>query len=271
MDGKSLSAAVRAGKNVYGTLIVSPSARWPQALQGQQIDFVFIDTEHTVLDRSQVAWMCHTYKRMGFATIVRIPAPDPYQATMVLDGGADGIVAPYVETVEQARAMRGAVKLRPLKGRRLQEALEGKPLEPELARYLEERNAGNVMVLNIESIPAIEALDEILKVPGLDAVQIGPHDLSCSLGVPEQYDHPKFRDAVRTICSKARAAGVGAAIHSWGSIEMQIGFMKDGVNMLIHAGDILLFRKALKDDVAAIRKGIGDTAGKSGAAADDAI
>jgi 4-hydroxy-2-oxoheptanedioate aldolase len=56
-----------------------------------------------------------------------------------------------------------------------------------------------VLLLNIESAPALAALDEILAVPDIDAVQVGPHDLSCSLGVPEQYAHPRFEEAVQTI------------------------------------------------------------------------
>lgn len=75
----------------------------------------------------------------------------------------------------------------------LRDLLSGKAdLEPELESYLREWNADNFLVVNIESTPALEALDDILTVPGLDAVQIGPHDLSCSLGIPEQYEHPRF-------------------------------------------------------------------------------
>src|SRR5208282_2021481 len=100
------------------------------------------------------------------------------------------------ETADQIRALAGAVKLRPLKGRRLQEALRDRnSLEPELREYVDNRNADKILIANIESVPAIENLHEICSVPGLDAVLIGPHDLSCSLGVPEQYQHPRFDEA----------------------------------------------------------------------------
>src|SRR6185369_5208339 len=105
---------------------------------------------------------------------------------------------------------------RPLKGRRLQEALrDPNTLEPELRRYLEARNEDTILIANIESVPAIESLDQLLAVPGLDAVLIGPHDLSCSLGIPEQYGHPRFDEAVRTIYRIAREHHVGAGIHFW--------------------------------------------------------
>jgi 4-hydroxy-2-oxoheptanedioate aldolase len=253
---RTFAEQLRAGDMLFGTLVVSPSPMWPRALEGSGLDFVFIDTEHIALDRTQVSWMCQTYARMGFVPIVRIPSPDPYTATTMLDGGAGGVIAPYIETAEQARALRGAVKLRPLKGRRLTERLQEKPFEPELESYVQGRNT-QALILNIESVPAIEALDEILAVPSVDAVLIGPHDLSCSLGVPEQYTHPKFREAVRTIFSKARAAGRGAGIHFWGDLELEADFVRDGANMLIHSADISLFQKHLQLELTELKKTLG--------------
>jgi len=253
---KPFSERLRAGELLFGTLVVSPSPMWPRALEGSGLDFVFIDTEHIALDRGQVSWMCQAYSRMGLPPIVRIPSPDPFEATKMLDGGAAGIIAPYVETVEQAQALRGAVKLRPLKGRRLEERLTGGPFEPELEDYVRNRNQ-QALILNIESVPAIEALDKILAVPDLDAVLIGPHDLSCSLGIPEQYAHPKFREAVRTIFGKARAAGIGAGVHFWGDLELEADFARDGANMLIHSADISLFQKHLRLEVDALKATLG--------------
>jgi 2-keto-3-deoxy-L-rhamnonate aldolase RhmA len=253
---QSFPEKLRAGELLLGTLLVSPSPMWPRALEGSGLDFVFIDTEHIALDRAQVSWMCQTYARMGLPPIVRIPSPDPFEATKMLDGGAAGIIAPYVETPEQAQALRGAVKLRPIKGRRLANRLAGATFEPELEQYVAQRNE-QALILNIESVPAIEALDEILAVPGVDAVLIGPHDLSCNLGVPEQYDHPKFRAAVQTIFQKARTAGIGAGIHFWGDPKQQAAFVRDGASFLIHSGDISLFQKHLRLEVAAIKAAVG--------------
>jgi len=135
--------------------------------------------------------------------------------------------------------------------------LDGATIEPELKAYLENGANERLMIVNIESGPAIKALDEILAVPGLDAVLIGPHDLSCNLGVPERYDHPDFLDACETIFTKARAAGLGAGIHFWGEIEQQAHFLKLGANLLIHSADITLFRKHLTADLQAIRQAAG--------------
>ena len=93
MTPVELKEALHNGGPVFGTLIVSPSPFWPKVLGDSGLDFVFIDTEHIALDRSQVSWMCRTYKAMGLPPFVRIVSPSPYEATMVLDDGAAGVVA----------------------------------------------------------------------------------------------------------------------------------------------------------------------------------
>src|SRR5436190_6773560 len=149
MTGKQAGAALRSGAPVYSTLIVSTSPVWLNHAKSTGLDFVFIDTEHIPIDRTTLSWMCQAYCGADLAPMVRIPEPDPYQACMALDGGASGVLAPYVETPEQARALVGAVKFRPLKGRRLHRFLTGEePLEPELLDYLRQRNAENFLMLN---------------------------------------------------------------------------------------------------------------------------
>jgi len=261
MNGREFCEALHGGRRVYGTCITAPSPRWPGVVKGLGLDFVFIDTEHVAQDREKLSWMCQAYRALGVAPVVRIPEPEPYRACMVLDGGAEGVIAPYVETPEQVRALVGAVKFRPLKGRRLADKLCGAAdLEPELAGYLAAANAGSALIVNIESTPALAALDDILAVPGLDAVLIGPHDLTCSLGIPEQYHHPRFDEAVRTILRKARARGVGAGIHYWLGTDQEIAWARDGLNLVIHSTDSVLFAQALRADLARLKGALGDAA-----------
>jgi 4-hydroxy-2-oxoheptanedioate aldolase len=117
----------------------------------------------------------------------------------------------------------------------------------------------NLLIVNIESAPAIDALDSILQVPDLDAVLVGPHDLSCSPGVPEQYDHKCLLEAVHTIFRKARAVGIGAGIHFWGDLDIEASFVRDGANLLIHSSDIELFAKHLSEELGSIRRAVGQT------------
>ena len=104
----------------------------------------------------------------------------------------------------------------------------------------------------------MEALDEILAVPGLDAVLVGPHDLSINLGIPEQYTHPKFLEAISTIITKSRAAGVGAGIHFFTSQDQEIEWSKQGANLIMHSSDIVLMRNALAADLKRFKEELGD-------------
>lgn len=260
MTGVELRQALRSGRRVYGTCVLSTSPNWPGMIASLGLDFVFIDTEHVAIDRSALSWMCRMYGALGLAPIVRVPEPDPYRACMVLDGGAAGVIAPYVESVDEVRRLLGATRLRPLKGRRLNDILNarGEP-EPELAAYLEARNEGTVAIINLESTPALEALGAILAEPGLDAVLIGPHDLSVSLGVPEQYDHPRFNTAVSTIIRETRARDLGVGIHFSDGIEREIGWAREGANFIVHSSDIALVREAMAADFTRFRRELRDS------------
>ena len=262
MDVKDFLDRLTKGQRLYGTAILSPSPLWPSAVKSAGVDFVFIDTEHIPLDRTTLAQMCVAYKALGLPPLVRVPSFDPQEARKVLDGGASGILAPYVESEEQVRELVGAVKLRPLKGERLREALQNREaLESELRDYLRDWNKENFLLINIESVPAMERLDSILAEPGLDGVIIGPHDLSISLGLPEQYHDPRFEDAVRSIISRARKTGLSVGIHLSEGAESQIQWAKAGANIIMHSSDIALFQQRLKEDVTAIRRALGEDDG----------
>jgi 4-hydroxy-2-oxoheptanedioate aldolase len=258
MTGQEIAARLKQGQPVFGTSILADSPSWPSAAKRAGLDFVFLDTEHVARDRVLLAWMCQAYRAVGLTPIIRVPKPDPFQACVALDGGAGGIIFPYVETAEQAQTLRGAVKLRPLKGRKLADVLSGKvQLSREESDYLTRWNQGNLMICNIESSAAIEALDDILAVPGLDAVLVGPHDLSVNLGIPEQFDHPRFEEAVQTIIRKARARHVGAGVHFWFDVERQAKWIRDGATFIIQNNDITAFQNTLAADMRRLREVAG--------------
>lgn len=253
------------GRKVYGTCITVNTPVWPTLVAGTNLDFVFIDTEHIPIDRSELAKMCRNYQANGLTPIVRIPKPDPYRASQVIDDGAIGVIAPYLENVDQIKELVGATKYRPLKGEKLNAILSGnsKP-NTELKLYLDEYNHGNLCIANIESIPAVERLDELLSIDGLDAVFIGPHDLSVNMGIPEQYDHPDFVATVKMIIQKARKHTLGIGIHFSLEPQRQIDWMKEGVNIIIHSSDMALFSKQLKTDINTIQTAVSDQINEAG-------
>lgn len=250
---------LKNGQNIYGTCITSTAPLWPAAIKSTGVDFVFIDTEHVPLGRAELAQMCQSFKALGITPIVRIPNPDPSLACQAIDGGAKGIVAPYLESKQQIIDLVGATKFRPLKGEKLVAYLKPDAvIPPEMAAYLTKYNHGNMCIANIESVTAMENLDELLSVPGLDAVFIGPHDLSVSMGLPEDYDHPEFEKAVQFIIRTTRAKGLSIGIHFSLAPERQIQWIKEGVNIIVHSFDVALFVQKLKSDLQLIKAYTGD-------------
>lgn len=247
------------GQNVFGTCITVNTPSWPEIVASAQPDFVFIDTEHIPIDRAELAKMCRIYQARGIAPIVRIPQPDPYRASQAIDDGAIGLIAPYLENVDQIKLLVGATKYRLLKGEKLDAILSGKTKpSDELKTFLDQFNFGNLCIANIESIPAVEQLDDLLSINGLDGVFIGPHDLSINMGIPEQYDHPDFVATVKEIIQKARKYTLGVGIHFSFEPQKQIDWIKEGVNIIIHSSDMALFGQRLQEDLIKIKKASGD-------------
>jgi 2-keto-3-deoxy-L-rhamnonate aldolase RhmA len=254
-----LKEQLESGQRVYGTCITATGPSWPLSLQKAGLDFAFIDTEHIALNRDDLAKLCQVLKGYGIASIVRIPSPDPFLASQAIDAGATGVIAPYLEKVKQIRELVGAVKFKPIKGAFLQRLVTGdEVLKDDMKQYIDQHNAGKLCIANIESVAAMDILDELLSVPGLDGVFIGPHDLSVSLGVPEQYDHPIFETAARYIIHTTRKKGLSVGIHFSLEPERQIKWVKEGANIIVHSFDIALFTQRLIHDIRIIKQGVGD-------------
>ena len=255
-----LKQKLNSGQNIYGTCILSTSPIWSKVVKGTGLDFVFLDTEHVPLDRTELTFLCQVYNAHGMSPIVRIPSPDPYAACMAKDAGAVGVLAPYIENIGQVQQMVGATKYRPLKGERLENMLTGKEeLSPVLKSYLDNFNQDSLCLINIESTIAVQRLDALLSVPGLDGIVIGPHDLSINMGLPEQYDHHDFEKTVKEIIHKARAKGLAAGIHFPAHPEYQIKWVKEGANIVLHSSDMRLFSQKLSEDLSNIKKAVGDS------------
>jgi len=263
MNQHELKKAFVNGDRVYGTLVASPSPKWAAEISKTGIDFVFIDTEHMPLDRSMMSWMCQAYSARNIAPIVRISSPNAYEASIAIDAGAAGVVSPYLETIEEVNALRGAVKFRPLKGKRLRDVLSGKEtLSEKELEYLKKYNDGRLLILNIESKFAVEHLDELLDMPDVDGVFIGPHDLSVNLGIPEEYDNPLFEEYVEKIITACRKCGIGIGNHISTSKEKELQWAAKGMNIIVWSSDIQRFVQAMSSDISEMKERLGDGAAK---------
>ena len=238
MNGHEFKAALRAGRRVYGTMFVQTRAgRGDEALGGLELDFLIVDNEHAPYNRAETADWARQLAGLGIVPFVRVPIPASHYITMALDAGAQGILAPYVERVEQVRECVAASKWLPLKGDVAARVVnEGVFPSPETRSHLEERNRNHVLVIGIESTPALERLDDLLAVPGVDAAFVGPNDLSIQLGVPAQYGHPRYIEAVRHIHATCRRRNVPLVIHFFNP-EMAEPFIREGVCFILYGTD----------------------------------
>jgi 4-hydroxy-2-oxoheptanedioate aldolase len=204
-------------------MIASTSPHWPQAVKSTGADFVFIDTEHIAIDRTTSHGCARPIGRSDWRRSCEFHRLIHMRRRLRSIMGRTRRAGALHRDRRAGQRLRGAVKLRPLKGRLLEEVLSGeRKLEGELLDYIERRCAENLLLINIESVPAIEALDDLLAVPGVDAVQVRPHDLSCNLGAARRVVASTLRSGNPDDHPKARAHGVGAGIHYWWGIENEV-------------------------------------------------
>lgn len=252
MQGESIRKQLHQGGRVYGIHVCSLGGAHPIKRYAKfPLDFVFIDTEHTPIDRAETALMCQYYAAADISPVVRIAYPNPHLASEALDGGAQGIVVPYIETVEEVQAIVNAVSFRPLKGKMLQDHQNGcQRLKDETIDYLQQYNKHNYIIIGIESVPACQNLDAILAVKGIDAIFIGPHDLSVSMEIPEQYAHPDFIQAVNEIIKKSRNKGLGVGMHlkpENADFKQIQQYMELGLNWILYSRDVDLLADKVTD------------------------
>jgi 2-keto-3-deoxy-L-rhamnonate aldolase RhmA len=271
MTGEQLKAVLHDGGRVFGTMVsLTRSPRWARVLGRLGFDYVIVDTEHSPFSRGEVADMVAMLERVGVVPIVRVPTPDAHYVTMAMDAGAQGVLAPYCETAEQVRGVIGGAKWRPLKGALLDRAVDTGEFPSEETRdYLARANRNSIAIIGIESVPAIQNLDAILAVPGVDAVFVGPHDLSISVGVPEQYHHPAFEAAVDRILTTCSAHNVPVAIHLH-NIQAATRWMKAGVRFVLHYSDTRAMAEGYRVELDALRQFDAELSGKAAAATEAA-
>ena len=252
----TLRGRAQAGESLFGTLVASPTPKLVDQLASAGLDFVFIDTEHVPLGRESLAWMCCGYRHAGLPPLVRVPRCDASELRFVIELGAAGVVAPYIETREQVETLCDAVRRRPLQGEVLRRfAADAASSGEALRDYIARRTADTLLLLNIESGPAIDRIDELLGFEGVDGVLVGPHDLSCNLGRPEQYEHPAYTDALRHIVEAARRRGKTAAMHfmGCGELDLAASWRAMGFSMWVQHADVYYAARGVAEHVARLR------------------
>jgi 4-hydroxy-2-oxoheptanedioate aldolase len=225
----------REGKPAIGGWLSIPSTTTAEVMAQQGFDWLCVDTQHGLIDYTNALPMLQVISSGPAMPFVRVPWNEPSIIMKYLDAGAYGIIVPMIETKADAEAAVRAFRYPPIGIRSFGPAratIYGG------SDYGEKANDELALILMIETASAIEHLDEIASVPGVDALYIGPADLSQSLGLGPRYnaDNPKHAETVTRIREACERHGLAPGVHTSGQ-ALTNRYIKEGFKMLLLTGD----------------------------------
>ena len=246
---------VREGRIPFGTMVWEFGTRgMPKILEAADLDFVLIDMEHSTFDGERVADLLAMFKATPIAPFVRVPQRLYHFLARAMDAGALGVMVANVETAEQAREIVAAVKYAPM-GRRgvgLGSA-HTDYVVPDPATYFRESNENTTVIAMIESPQGVANADAIAAAPGVDVLWVGHFDLTQAMGIPAQFHHPDFLDAIRKVIAAARGHGKVAGINP--SVADQAEeWIAAGFNAISWGNDVTIYRTALASAIQSLRR-----------------
>lgn len=251
-----------AGEILVGTGISLTDCQVSDAL-ADSVDFLWIDLEHAAMSPEAMRGHLLAARSRRRAAVVRVPGSDTGVIKPVLDSGAPGIVVPQVRSVAEVEAVVADCRYSPQGQRGF-----GPHVPSDYGRgggptYVERANASVFVSVMIETVEAVESIDDITAVPGLDSVVLGPYDLSGSLGVLGQVDHPSVVDAMIRVIESARSRGVSVGSGMPVDPDYALLQAERGVQWLQIGGDVGYLVQRADEVMAAVRSrvsGTGETA-----------
>jgi 2-keto-3-deoxy-L-rhamnonate aldolase RhmA len=183
------------------------------------VDFFWIDLEHNPTSFESVLSHLIAARAGGAPAIVRIPSGDVAWIKRTLDSGAEGIILPQTKSADEIRAFVSNCRYAPMGSRGFGPRRPTNYGRFTGGKYLEHANQNLFVVAQIETVSALNELDAIVAIEGLDSLVVGPYDLSASMGMPGEVHHPKILEAIRQVASKARAVGKYVGMGMGGNAE----------------------------------------------------
>lgn len=235
---------------VFGPFMIATDPALVESAGYAGYDFVLLDMEHGTTTFETLPNLIRAANVAGVMPVVRVPRGSDIWIDQALDVGAGGVMVPQVDTAEQARAAVSAAKFAP-RGNRgtcrfVRSACFGSVPGTDYFREAQE----TVVIVQAEGRKAIENLDEILDVEGIDVVFVGPYDLSSSLGLIGQIDHPQVMECIQDICKRASEKSVKVGCFA-DNVQSAKRLRSMGVRFLGYSCDMAIFQNAAKADVAA--------------------
>ncbi len=231
LNTKAFRERMNAGRLCLGPGITFADPAVTESL-GPSVDFVWIDLEHNPTDLQTMMGHLVAARAVGTMAMVRVPSGEIGWIKRVLDSGAEGIILPQAQSYEDVAKFVSACRYPPLGTRGFGPRRPTNYARMPADEYLASANRDLFVVAQIESSGALQDLDRIVRLPGLDSLVIGPFDLSGSLGILGQLDHPKLTDAVRRIISVGREAGLYMGMGMGASEDFAIRAAKMGLHWM---------------------------------------
>lgn len=217
------------------------------------VDFAVIDLEHTGWSLETVRMLTATAAATDLAPLVRVPASDYHLIARALDTGAMGVMVPMVETEEQARAIVQSTKYPPVGHRGSAFGIAHDDYQVgDVRETMQSANREGIVIALIETRRGVENVDRIAAVEGIDVLWLGHFDLTASLGIAGQFDHPEYQRSVDRIVAAAHAQGKAAGF-MFKSVDEGQMMLARGFRCLAYWGDLWLFQQALSQGVSAVR------------------
>ncbi len=241
-----IRSKLQRGEPSVGCWLQLPSSDVAEIVGAAGFDWVAVDAEHGAIDPAQYPDIFRAIELGGALPLVRVPAAEEVACRRALDAGAGGVIVPRIESADQLRALRGAVRWPP-DGHRGVGFSRANHYGVGFDDYREEAQAP-LFVAMIESAAGLANVGEIAAVEGVDSIFIGPYDLSASLGATGDITGPLLQSAMAEITSAAEAAGVPIGIHSVSPSREDLQATIDlGFLFVAYSTDALVLATALRE------------------------
>ncbi len=241
----AVKAKLRQGLPSIGTWNMIGHPVVAEILAQAGFDWIALDLEHGSIDWPQAVSQMQAIQGTGCVPLCRLPVNDPVHFKWALDAGAAGVIVPMVKSVEDARCAVASAKYPPL-GIRGVGVCRAHGYGAGFEAYVRDANDETLVVLQIEHIDAVNQIEDICRVDGVDAVFIGPYDLSGSMDLMGQTHHPEVEKAVTRVFRAARDAGIAAGLHIVDPRPNEITErVRDGFRFIAVGLDTLMLSKAM--------------------------
>jgi 2-dehydro-3-deoxyglucarate aldolase len=224
-----LKQKIKNAELTIGSWITLGNTSVAEIMANAGYDWLVVDLEHTTISVEQAGELIRTIELSGISSLVRLTNNDENQIKRMLDAGARGIVVPMVKSASDAKYAVAATRYPPLgnRGVGLARAQCYGSSFKDYFSWQADTNDGPIVVVQIEHIDAVNNLKDILSVKGVDAFIIGPYDLSCSMGIPGEFDNPQFTDVMKNIIETGDKLGAVSGIHV---VEPDIEKLNNAIN-----------------------------------------